>query len=104
MMFRNLLMCAALTLALAACGRGASESDDADDAVDTSSSTSSESALMSSAGEDSTSMPSTMSSEQIADAASVKLKTRFKNGCVTATRALNVVTYVMVNCTGRLIA
>ena len=100
MMFRNLLMCAALTLTLAACGRGAAESDDADDAVETSQATSSESALMSAAAEDSTSMPAQMSNDQIAEAASVKLKSRFKNGCVTATRALNVVTYVMVNCTG----
>lgn len=99
-MSRNLLMCAALTLAVAACGRGASESDDADDAVETSGATSSESALLSSAGEDLTAMGSGMTNDQLADAASLKLKTRFKNGCVTATRNLNVVTYVMVDCTG----
>ena len=100
MMFRNLLMCAAVTLAVTGCGRGASESDDADDAVDTSASTSSESALLSAAGEDTTAMSSASTNDQLAEAASAKLKTRFKNGCVTATRNLNVVTYVMVDCTG----
>ncbi|MBS1153729.1 MAG: hypothetical protein H6Q89_5427 [Myxococcaceae bacterium] len=100
MMFRNLLMCAALTLAVGGCGRGASDLDDADDAVDTSSSTSTESALLSAAGEETSATASGMTDDQIADAASLKLKSRFKSGCVTATRNLNVVTYVMVDCTG----
>ncbi len=100
MMFRNALMCAALTLAVAGCGRGASESEDADDAIETTDSTSTESALLSSVGEDSTAMDNNATDEQLAAGAIVKLKSRFKNGCVTATRNLNVVTYVMVDCTG----
>jgi hypothetical protein len=100
MMFRNLLVSAALTLGVVGCGRGAAESDEADDAVATSASTSTESALMSSAAEDSTSMSGSFTNEQIAEAASLKLKSRYKSGCVTATRNLNVVTYVMVDCTG----
>lgn len=100
MIARNVLLCTALTLAVGGCGRGASEADDADDAVGTSGSTSSESALLSAAGEDSTAMPSGTTNDQLAEAASLKLKSRFKNGCVTATRNLNVVTYVMVDCTG----
>lgn len=101
MSFRNVLMCAAVTSLVAACGRGAAtESDDADDAVTTSTSTSSESALVSSSAEALTAEPAAMTDDQLAEAAGVKAKARFKNGCVTATRALNVVTYVMVDCTG----
>ncbi len=96
---KNILMFAAVA-SLLACGQGASESDDADDAVDTSGSTSSESALLSSAGEDTVGMSASMTDAQIADSASVKLKGRFNSGCVTATQVLNVVTYVMVDCTG----
>ncbi len=100
MMFRNVLMCAALTLAVVGCGRGASEADDADDAIDTSTSTSTESALLSSSGEDLTASAAGLSDADLATAASTKLKSRFKNGCVTTTQKLNVVTYVMVDCTG----
>ena len=99
--WKQQLMCAAVTLALAACGGGLSpETSDAEDAVETSSATSGESALLSSAAEDSTANASTMSDDQIAEAASARLTGKFKSGCVTATRALNVVTYVMVDCTG----
>lgn len=102
MSFRNVLMCAALTSMVAACGRGqeASEADDADDAVTTSASTSQESALLSASGEELTAEPSSMTDDQLAETASLKAKARFKSGCVTATRNLNVVTYVMVDCTG----
>lgn len=101
MSFRNVLMCAALTSLVAACGRGSStESDDADDAVTTSTATSNESALISASGDELTAEPSAMTDEQLATTATVKAKARFKNGCVTATQKLNVVTYVMVDCTG----
>ena len=79
---KNILMFAAVA-SLLACGQGASESDDADDAGDTSGSTSSESALLSSAGEDTVGMSASMTDAQIADSASVKLKGRFNSGCVT---------------------
>ena len=95
----KLLSCAALAFAIAGCGAN-SEANDAEDAVDTSSATSSESALVSSAGEESTSMASSTPDDQIADAASARLAAKYSSGCVTSTRSLNVVTYVMVNCTG----
>jgi hypothetical protein len=93
------LICAALAVAVAGCAP-ASDANDAEDAVETSSATSSESALVSSAAEETTSAPSTMTDDQIADAASTRLQGKYNSGCVTATRKLNVVTYVMVNCTG----
>ncbi len=102
MRVRTLLMCAAVTSMAVACGRGqdATEADDADDAVTTSASTSQESALLSASAEELTAEPASMTDDQLAETASVKTKGRFKSGCVTATRNLNVVTYVLVDCTG----
>ncbi len=93
------LICAALTLAVAGCGR-ATDAEDAADAVDTSSATSNESALVSSAAEETTASASSMTDDQIAEGASTRLQAKYSSGCATATRKLNVVTYVMVNCTG----
>ncbi|GEM_PF-2083801 len=99
MLTRNLLLTAVLTLV--ACGRGASDLDDADDAVETSTSTSSESALVSAAADGVTGFPTTASDDELATTASVKMKGSVSNGCATVTQKGNVVTYVMVDCTGR---
>lgn len=96
--WRKLLTFAAV-MALAGCGLG-SEVNDAEDAADTSSSTSSESALLSAAGEDSTATPASMTDDQLAEGAKARFGGKFNSGCVTSTRNLNVVTYVLLNCTG----
>ncbi len=100
MTLRNLILTAVL-FSLVACGRSESDADEADDAVETSSSTSSESALVSAAADGVTGFPSASTDEELATTASVKMKGGVSNGCATVTQALNVVTYVMVDCTGR---
>lgn len=96
--WQKVLLCAALALVVAGCGQG--DATDASDAVETAAATSNESALVSSAAEESTSGGAAMANDQVADAASLRFKAKYSSGCVTATRDLNVVTYVMVNCTG----
>ena len=102
MRLSNLFLCAVLTSWVAACGRGpeASDADDADDAATTSASTSQESALVSASAEALTAEPTSLTNDQLAETAIAKTKGRFQNACVTATQKLNVVTYVLVDCSG----
>lgn len=104
---RNALLKAALvaTLALVACGRLSTDSEEAQDALDTTEQTSNESSVMALTSADTQTASCGVSSEQLAEAVMNRVKAagaRLKDAsCVSATRAGNKVTYVMNACTGR---
>ncbi len=90
------------SLAVVGCGRLNTDSEEAQNAVDTTESTSNESALMELASTDSSTSSCSYTSEQVAEAALGRLKANVKDsGCVTATRTGNAVDYVMNACTGK---
>lgn len=97
----KLLLLSAL-LTVVSCGRLSTESEDAQDAVDTSDSTSNEGALMDLTAVDSSTAMCGATSEQIAGLTIARFKNNVNDAaCVAATQTGATVSYVMTNCTGK---